>query len=341
MNKIQSVVLDRSPQLLIKVLRLAKYHMNSVNGYTLGRFGVSQKGRLIALQRGYSQHIDSLQCDEQTLSWLKAYRDYQTGIPLVWADTPSPGNFGDWLSPYILTSVSEKPIKFISQSNIRRSPHYIGLGSIIGSANSKSTIIGAGISHLKTQISKKCNPLSVRGPYTNELLLKNGNDEAAILGDPGFMLPLIYQPKPKTPNLDGILLVRHINHRKITIDPKSTVREISIYAARNFAIEQFIDQIMEADLVVTSAMHCFITCLAYKKKVILFRPKIDETPVPGDGIKYRDALSGVGLRETLPIPLDLTKNLDSQLKDIEPYNDVFDLNNVKPLHDLYKRGFNV
>ena len=88
-------------------------------------------------------------------------------------------------------------------------------------------------------------------------------------------------------------------------------------------------------------MHCFLTCVAYGQKAILFKPEVDDKPVPGDGIKYRDSLAGVNLPEINPVSINLGKALDDQLKDLEPFTEKFDPTSVDDLCNLYKGILNV
>lgn len=325
---------------MIKVLRVTKYNLNSAYGYIFGQLGLSKKSNIIALQRGYIKSPSILNGDNATKKWIQAYDEYREGLPLVWADTPRPGNYGDWLAPYILKSLSEENIKFVSQSSRRNTRHYLGLGSIAGSANRHSHIIGSGIAKLDTPINKNCGILSVRGPYTKDLVDKGRTDKVQILGDPAFLLPRIYTPR-KYIEKKSVILVRHINHRHISLDPQSKIIEVPIYAATPTDIEHFIDQITNANLVVTSAMHCFLTCVAYGQKAMLFKPVIDDKPVPGDGIKYRDSLAGVNLPEIDPVTINLSKALDDQVKDLEPFTTTFDPSTVDDLCNLYKEITNV
>ena len=340
MKKLENYIIQHAPNRIIKLLRVTKYNLNSSYGYTFGRLRLSKKSHIIALQRGYSKSPSKLNVDHTTKKWIEAYDEYREGLPLVWADTPCPGNDGDWLAPYILKSLSGENIKFVSQSSRRNTRHYLGLGSIAGSANRHSQIIGSGIAKIDTTINKNCDILSVRGPYTKDLADKGRTDKVQILGDPAFLLPRIYTPRKYIEN-NSVILVRHINHRHISVDPQSKILEVPIYAATPTDIENFIDQITNADLVVTSAMHCFLTCVAYGQKAILFKPEVDDKPVPGDGIKYRDSLAGVNLPEINPVSINLGKALDDQLKDLEPFTEKFDPTSVDDLCNLYKGILNV
>ncbi|GGA41164.1 hypothetical protein GCM10011499_08450 [Pelagibacterium lentulum] len=51
-------------------------------------------------------------------------------FPLLWWDTPAPGNFGDWLLPYVVGKVSGRPIHYVKSDHANAQPHYIGVNPV-------------------------------------------------------------------------------------------------------------------------------------------------------------------------------------------------------------------
>lgn len=255
---------------------------------------------------------------------------------LIWADTPIPGNYGDWLSPYILKSYIESPISHLSPMNRPNFPHFIGLGSIISSSNPYAHIIGSGIARRGEEIDVRAKFHAVRGPYSAERIRQLGGPNIEVFGDPGFLLPLVYQPCKNVRKQIEVLVVRHINHRHYALPITEGIAERSILAAKPEKIESFIDDICKAKLVVTSAMHCFITCVAYGVPCVLFKPENDEIPVPGDGVKYRDTLAGVGMPEISPTKLAIDQHFLARVRDIEPYEASFDKTSIQSLKAVYE-----
>ncbi|EMJ3469003.1 polysaccharide pyruvyl transferase family protein [Vibrio harveyi] len=265
--------------------------------------------------------------DSRDVNWGEAFCDYKEKeketVRLVWADGPIPGNYGDWLSPYIINKVAKVNISHVSEAENCQYPHIVGLGSIASCANENSVVISAGITSQKIKLNPKAYYVSVRGKYTNQALINVGHKGVSVFGDIGFILRRLYQPND-TIKKYKYLLVRHIQHIDVPIVLNDDFEELSIYAAKPKDIERFIDKLHEAEIVVTSAMHCYITCLSYGIPCVLFKIGNSKNQVPGDGIKYLDALEGVGLKEIPPFNVDV-----SDLKNFPEVISSFPANNEK------------
>lgn len=273
----------------------------------------------ISVQKMEKNHDDV----SKQVCWGYAFSEYalldrENTVDLVWADGPIPGNYGDWLSPYIISRLAAAKISYINQVSKKQRSHIVGIGSIMSCVNEYSCVVGAGISHVDQVFDVRADFRSVRGPYTAERLRKLGGRSVETFGDLGFALANIYQPNSMV-NREDTLVVRHINHAGIPLLLKPGFREISIDAAHPGDIESFIDQLHTAALVATSAMHCFITCLSYGIPCILFDLGEGQSKVPGDGIKYRDTLAGVGLPEISPLKITNAAHFCEQIADTEPY----------------------
>jgi len=169
----------------------------------------------------------------------------------------------------------------------------------------------------------------VRGPYTRNRILELGGKCPEIYGDPAIALPRVY-----TPNINEdeqankkILLVRHFTNQALELNLPKHMDEISIFASHPKYIEKFIDTLHQYKAVVTSAMHCYITCQAYGIPCALVTFEDNRKSVHGDGIKYRDYLSGAGLGEHDPIevPLNLSSyNFDKIISNNKIKTEVID-----------------
>ena len=327
MKTIRARLIEIAPRSILRILRLFREFTDRVKGFIW-----------LALSWPNSYHPytakyfpgrikkGTLRSTNLYQEWGAAFIEYgqqgsaRKAVPLMWADTPAPGNFGDWLSPYIFSRILDRPVSHISPAARPRRPHLIGLGSIIGNTSPSSIVIGAGAESSRTQMDPRGQYHSVRGPYTAEILRKLGGPRIDRFGDPAFLLPQILPMKPPNERNYPINLVRHINHRQVQLEADLQIVETGIFASTSRTLEQFVREMLRSEIVVTSAMHCMIICISYGVPCVLFRPKVDQAPVPGDGMKYRDALAGVGLPEISPAIIDLTGNLLAQIRDLEPYS---------------------
>lgn len=342
MQKIQSFIIAKFPEGIVRRLRMlreARDYLRGLAFFVIGapRYFYPYAAKYFPFIRECKKTVGSTPQEE----WGNSFVYYRQATNqsekkhLVWADTPIPGNYGDWLSPYIFKKFANSPVHHVSQMARPSYAHFVGLGSIISSSSPCAHVIGAGIGRIDENIDVRAKFHSVRGPYTAERIKKLGGPKVETFGDPGFLLPLIYQPTKRIEKTTEILLVRHINHQNYYLPEAEEMVERSILAARPERIEAFIDDIHAAKLVVTSAMHCLITCIAYGVPCILFKPENDEIPVPGDGIKYRDTLAGIGLPEMSPVKLGLDRDFLARVKDIEPYIELMDQTKIESLKTVY------
>ncbi len=242
------------------------------------------------------------------VEWGLAFGEYNRPddkgyVSLMWADRPSPGNFGDWLSPYIFAKLTSMPIRFIDPLSRNPSKHFVGIGSLAPSIKKTSIVLGAGTAKIGMKINPHAKYISLRGPYSAEELIKSGGPKVEKFGDLGFICSRLYTPKSeKIPHKK--LFVRHVNHLNLDIQIDDGIEELKIYSSSIKSIEEFIDNIYSAEQVITSAMHCFITCQSYNIPCALVNFKKGSNAVWGDGVKYLDCLAGVGLPEIKPYLLE-------------------------------------
>ena len=113
-------------------------------------------------------------------------------------------NWGDDLNFYLLSLISKKKILFLPHGKLIDSfhiPSFLGIGSIISFYNLNNTyIIGSGLINQQSISEIKGKPKKiyfVRGPLTQQVLIKEGIDCPTIFGDLALTLPLYYTPKYK------------------------------------------------------------------------------------------------------------------------------------------------
>jgi len=229
-------------------------------------------------------------------------------VRLAWWAKPFPGNFGDWLSPLIISHYTDA--KVILQQPVKPTgqKHLFALGSIGRFIKSRSVVVGTGISSDDVELNRKAKYISVRGPLTSAVLKKSAGIEVTAYGDPGLVISRIIPVTRKGGN-GKIAFVRHFSHVAAPIQLPDGVDEYSVLMSRREDIERFVAKLAEYDAVITSAMHVMITCQSYGIACGLVTFQGFEENVHGSGMKYEDYALGAGVEVMNPavIPLDLRK----------------------------------
>src|SRR5690554_5202206 len=282
LRRVKEVVPDRLKPML-KKLR-GKIQNNGVGGVTREVLEKSFSSKCLAAGvSGDSSTYEKLQSrylkekeggttsrrKESELTRTAAFLSYRSlhessdSLALSWWAHPAPGNFGDWLSPYIFGKVSGRNVHYASFNQAENQPHVLGLGSIAKFATRKSAVIGSGVSRLETPLSSEADYLMVRGPYTADAIRASGGFFEGGFGDPGVVMPLLYRPSPGLTRRAEIGLVRHFSHCTVPLLLPDNVEEFSVMVSTPEGIEGFIDRLHQYEIIITSAMHVAIMCVAY------------------------------------------------------------------------------
>ncbi|WP_201615197.1 polysaccharide pyruvyl transferase family protein [Psychrobacter sp. JCM 18902] len=236
--------------------------------------------------------------ERELVKSLTNYEFSENPILLNWWIRPAPGNMGDWLSPYILSKVAKRSVKYAPPPKAK----VISLGSVGKFISDHHTAWGTGISARHTDMNKNARYLAVRGPYTAEAISLSGGTSPRVFGDPAILMPDLYQPrKIKGNDKKQYGLVRHFIHQNSDLTIDSDIRDINILLSSQNDIENFIDQLFACKAVVTTSLHVMILCLSYKIPCRLIDITEQEKSVHGDGIKYKDFYEGVGIKPKLHV----------------------------------------
>lgn len=249
---------------------------------------------------------------------LYASKPSNQEVPLAWWPRPFPGNFGDWLSPLIVSNYTDSRIVHQSVSRVAKKDHIIGLGSIGRFIKSNSIVCGTGISTDDLELNKSARYVSVRGPITAEVVKKSGGPSVESFGDPGILLSRII-PITRGATNGRLAFVRHFTHVSIPLVKPANMDELDVLVGHPNAIRNLLEELNKYDAVVTSAMHVYIACQSYGIPCALVTFSGHEDAVHGNGIKYRDYSMGVGLPAVNPtaVALDLTTvNFDDIINDL-------------------------
>lgn len=246
-------------------------------------------------------------------------KESEDKVRLAWWSKPFPGNFGDWLSPMMISHFTDARVVLQSPVKPATKPHLISLGSIGRFIKSNSVVVGTGISTDDIELNRKAQYISVRGPVTARVLKQSGGPSIEAFGDPGLALSRVI-PVTRGATNGKIAFIRHFSHTSAPMQLPENMEELSVMMSRPHDIVEFVGKLAQYDAVVTSAMHVMITCQSYGIPCGLVTFEGLEENVHGSGIKYGDYAQGAGVEVMNPqvVPLDLRKvNLDNLIRDIK------------------------
>ena len=186
-------------------------------------------------------------------------------------------NFGDVLGIPIYEYMTTY-YQLDKEKKLEKPKHLYTIGSIIFFGYQDAVIWGSGIlreeSKLSLKSKRKLDIRCVRGPLTKERLQKDGYDVSeCVLGDPGVLLPLLYQPIEYREKREYSVIFhfsskeRHKNQIEVlTSDWKRTVNDI-----------------YNSNLIISSSLHGIIIAEAYGIPAIW----LNAAPTESD-FKYMD-----------------------------------------------------
>jgi autotransporter strand-loop-strand O-heptosyltransferase len=217
-------------------------------------------------------------------------------------------NWGDILSKFLLEHFSGKKLNkqdvfyFDDESYmLDKNGKIVGIGSSMKYVRSDDYVWGTGCIDEHHVGNKPRKVYSVRGPLTRDVLLKRGWDVPEIYGDPSLLFPRIYNPTIEKKykigliphcvdffSLDGLKVINHMEDMGIKI--------INITAG----VYEFIDQLKECDLILSSSLHGLIAADAYG--IPNYRVKLSSL-IHGGDFKYLDHYASVKREHHTPLQL--------------------------------------
>lgn len=229
-----------------------------------------------------------------------------------------PYNLGDVLAmPIINFMLDKKGIKADKVVNGRKHLFTVGSGGLRSFQN--TTIWGTGIMYdgLKGYWFEKywyadhrhLDIRAVRGPLTRDVYLKLGHKCPEVYGDPGILMPLIYQPDYN--------VVSRGKQEYAIIPQYTTENEVRKYFTDDMIIsmntndyKSVIDKIVSCKKVYSSSLHGIILAEAYGVPAIFFRG----IPAVID-FKYKDYYASTG-RYDVPMANNLAEAFSFEAPDI-------------------------
>lgn len=205
-----------------------------------------------------------------------------------------PYNLGDTLAlPIINFLLSKKGIKIDKPISSKRHLFTVGSGGLRSFQD--TTIWGTGIMYdgLKGFWFEKywdanhrhLDIRAVRGPLTRDVFLKLGHKCPEIYGDPGILMPLIYQPKDVEKTHDYMVIPQYTSENEV----RKYIPGEMIISMNTNDYKSVIDKIVSCKKIYSSSLHGIILAEAYGVPAVFFRgihPVID--------FKYKDYYASTG-----------------------------------------------
>lgn len=248
-------------------------------------------------------------------------------IFLFWSTYKNEKNFGDELSPYIVSELSGckikpiypihlktnnpfrfvfrilnyifhyGPISFANNLLRMRKRHVVGLGSIINVANKKSIVWGSGIMSQTDRI-READFRIVRGPLTQERIKSLGYNSPIEMGDPGLLLSLIYKPQKTKKYRVGI--IPHVkDYQKLASFISN--KAILIINLQTIDVKKILDEINSCEMLISSSLHGLIISHSYAIPALWFR---FGNSIVGDESKYFDYYYSVEILNPICFEID-------------------------------------
>lgn len=193
-------------------------------------------------------------------------------------------NFGDMISPYLLTKLKGDAIYSEPDSEDHK---YVLTGSILSVNIKNATIFGAGfVSEDEKFIGENVTVKAVRGVWSLDKISKQVDISNILLGDPGLLLPYYYKPNVIKKYKLGI--TPHIMDYERTKDSSKQVIDLRMGENETIseAVERVIYQINECESILSSSLHGLVVATAYGIPATYFY----SDSLVGDGFKFKDFL---------------------------------------------------
>lgn len=192
------------------------------------------------------------------------HADWQDGVEC---------NLGDYLSEIVVRALCERN-GFTLDKTIDKTKHLYGIGSILQMGYQDATVWGTGFAFELSKFrglphrKRKLDIRSVRGPKTRRVLLQLGFDCPEIYGDPGILMPLLYEPR-QSEHTSFII----IPHYSVEGETRKWYGEDHILSMNTFDYKKVIDRICSTDKVISSSLHGIILAEAYGIPAVFYQDR--------------------------------------------------------------------
>jgi hypothetical protein len=208
-------------------------------------------------------------------------------------------SFCGYIHKIILRKVYFKDLINFFYSRIKKQKILLTAGSIIEWYSQTNICVwGSGLINHKGNINN-AEFLAVRGKFTKERIHKLYGISNIEIGDPGLLLPIVYNPIIEKDYEVGI--VPHYIHYDLVCERLKgyKIKIINL----NDPIEVVVNEIKSCNVILSSSLHGLIESHAYGIPALWVSLKEGRT-LAGDNIKFQDYFSSLDLYNMSPIDLE-------------------------------------
>jgi pyruvyltransferase len=205
---------------------------------------------------------------------------------------PGTRNFGDTLSRPILSHFVGGAVELAERKERGK---VLAVGSIMTCLRPGDFVWGTGVQEDQAFTATGATFLAVRGPITRSCV--DGVPVPEIYGDPGLLLPLVYDPDVEPVHDLGV--VPHFVDAGISkVDRNRGVFHISVHQPW----EDVVRQIKSCRRIITTSLHGIVVAEAYGIPVMWHRSYSGAIRSPN--LKFQDYFMGTGREPQRPGVLD-------------------------------------
>lgn len=210
---------------------------------------------------------------------------------------------------------------------IQKKKHLYAVGSIISMGYQNTTIWGSGFLQPLSKVRRfflhhplrKLDIRAVRGPVTRQLLMETGHSCPEVYGDPGMLLPKLYNPTIDI-GVNEFLIIPHFSKEE---EYRKKYGDANIGTMVTNDYKRLVNQIVSAKKVISGSLHGIIIAEAYGVPTVFLRDraaykdfKYDDYYASTLRPDYRFALSieeAIGM-EPMPLPTNIAQLQDGLIR---------------------------
>lgn len=252
----------------------------------------------------FQDHFRPIEENKVNLFWTGTYKGKITEHE----------NLGDYLSTIVVGHMLN--MRGLDMNAIAKKTSCLyAIGSIIGFGLQDATIWGSGLLRRENAyrlVRSKLDIRAVRGPYTRKYLsdIIGKNNCPEVYGDPAVLMPAIYTSKKPKKYVCSIIL-HHSSKFRNRFPDELKLKGIHYIEIMTTDYRHFIDEIVQSEIIISSALHGIILAESYAVPAIYL--KDDEI---NQDLKFMDWYSATGRNNYLYV-----KSIDEALK-IKRTNDL-------------------